>query len=121
MDEARLRDHFERESIELAHDMNRLHQEQADRAEQSGAPPDFVQTLRSMHHDPDSFAAERASELIDDVHRFTDSSEFALCELEGEFVFPVGIRMTTKELVLPGGIVMQGGTVSGGGVAVQID
>jgi hypothetical protein len=54
------------------------------------------------------------------VGRTTSASEFALCEIDARFVFPVEMRLTPTRLVLPGNNVIQGGTVIGGGVAVQI-
>jgi hypothetical protein len=115
-----LHGYFHRGGAELGEEMNRHREESALRAERSGAPEFMVDALRGERKDPEQFAAARADELMEAVRRATSATDFALCEIDARLIFPAEIRLTPTRLVLPGNNVIQGGTIIGGGVAVQI-
>lgn len=119
-DEDDLHAYFRSGGAEVAEAINRHRTEAATRAERSGAAPFIVEAIRGELEDIESFAETRANELMDAVRGVTSASEFALCEIDAQLVYPVEMRLTPTQLVLPGNNVIQGGIVIGGAVAVQI-
>jgi hypothetical protein len=117
IDEARER--FRQSALSGAAEAAKRLDELARQAETSGAPAAYVEALR-QRSDPDEEAMRRAEMLIAAIAERSDATEVALCDLSGEFVFPVAVRLTGSSLILPGNNVISGSTVIGGGVAVQL-
>jgi hypothetical protein len=117
LDQARER--FRESALSGATEAARRFDELARQAEVSGAPPFYVEALR-RRGDPEEEANRHADLLVGAIAERSDATEVALCELSGEFVFPVSVRLTGNSLILTGNNVISGGTVIGGGVAVQL-
>lgn len=120
LSDAQLHQYFFESRVESATEMNKHREEAARQAEQRGAPRAFVEATRGDPVEVKAYATDRADELMEAVRRHASASEFALCEIDARLVFPVAMRLTPTQLVLPGNNVIRGGTVIGDGVAVQI-
>jgi hypothetical protein len=87
---------------------------------QSGAPPDYIAFFTGRRPKPEDQASEHADRVMEGVAGLTDAEEFALCDLVGEFVYPLPVRLTDSAMMLPGNSSISRATVLGGQVAVHI-
>ena len=114
-----LRERYHQIGLDVAKESERHNQQWVKDMEKRGAPPEFVASIRDRHSDPHAEAAEFAQRVLDALARETKADEVALCDLTGEFVCPVAIRITDKKLVLPGNNII-GGLIAGGRVGIHI-
>ena len=114
-----VRQRFHRIGLETAQEGARHLEAVAQRAEQAGAPRQFVETLRRQS-DPDAEAAEFVEHVMAAIARETDADEIALCDLTAEFVFPVRIHLTANKLILPGNNTIVGGLMAGNDVGIRV-